>query len=61
MIDRATTGQRYRAITRFNVCELPQWRSLDAELREAVETCAMGVPSRVAGKPRRGGQGRRTP
>lgn len=47
MIDRATTGQRYRAITRFNVGELPQWTSLDADLREAVEIVSMVLPFRA--------------
>ena len=47
MIDWATTDQRYRAITRFNVGELPQWRELNADLREAVEIVSMVLPFRA--------------
>ncbi len=47
MIDWATTSQRYRAITRFNVGELPQWRELDTDLREAVEIVSMVLPFRA--------------
>lgn len=41
------TQPRYRAITLSNVSKVPQWESLDPELREAIETVALVLPFRT--------------
>ncbi|MHC4306339.1 MAG: KamA family radical SAM protein [Planctomycetota bacterium] len=39
--------ERYRPFTRSNVRTMPQWRSLDGELREAVEVVSLVLPFRT--------------
>ncbi len=44
---RVPVEGRYRALTRSGMGRLPQWRSLDPELREAVEIVSRVLPFRV--------------
>ncbi|MEM9082073.1 MAG: lysine 2,3-aminomutase [Planctomycetota bacterium] len=40
-------SQRYKALTRRNIADLPQWRSLDPDLREAIEVVSLALPFRT--------------
>lgn len=47
MIRQMTSNTRFRAVTRSNIDRLPQWRSLDSDLREAVDVISRVLPFRT--------------
>ncbi len=47
MIQHAQEQPRYRAITRSNINQLPQWETMDSDLRRAVEVVSLVLPFRT--------------
>jgi len=47
MIQSAAPHLRYRAITRSNIDQVPQWQDVDAQLKEAVEIVSQVLPFRT--------------